>query len=139
MRLIVVFSLVVSLAVPGVADAASYYLNRYEDGEITRYGSPDWYSDILYTSPLSVTPYRTTTHALHPYYRNSYYTRTLPSKKITRPEFYRYLEDLYYQNLLTGNASPQLQREAPLNLRCPNYAVRRESYRMPREFLGCTN
>lgn len=133
MRSIVVFCLAFGIAVPGVADAASYYLNRYEDREITRYGSPDWHSDLLYTSPLSVTPYRTETHALHPYYRNSYYTRTLPSKKITRPEFYRYLEDLYY----SGALGYELPREVPTSLRCPNYAVRRDSYRTPRQFLGC--
>jgi hypothetical protein len=136
MRSIAVLSLAVFLAVPGAADAATYYLNRFEDSEITRYGSPDWYSDVYYTSPLSVTPYRTTTHALHPYYRNNYYTRVLPRHRITHPEFYRYLEDLYYQGELVGG-TPTLQREAPLNVRCSNYSVRRDSYRMPRLFLGC--
>ncbi len=140
MRALAALAAVFTLALPAATEAASYYLNRYEDGEVTRYGNPDWHSDVLYTSPISVMPFRTVTHALHPYYRSTYYTRRAPRVRITRPEFYQYLGDLYFNGELgvTGSVFDPAH-EVPQSLRCPNYSVRRANYRMPRAFEGCNS
>lgn len=133
MRIIATLILSLATLAPlGTAEAASYMLYRPEDGETTRYNSPDWQvryhdEDYIYASP-----YRSVTHALHPYYRNIYYTRTAPPYRVTRPEFYKYLEDLYYD----GRLLPAQNLQAPQS-RCYNYTMRRTSQWSPRELVGC--
>ena len=124
----------------GAADAATYYLNRYEDNEITRYSEPSWNSNKFYDTFIYASPYRSKTHALHPYYRHTYYTRpSKPNPRITRPEFYQYLEDLYYDGALGGNVPPYNtppSNRAPSS-RCYNYSTYSSSQWSPAELRGC--
>jgi len=115
------------------ADAA-YYLDRYEDGQITRYGGPDWHSNTFYDTYIYASPYRTQTHSLHPYYRNGYndYDERDRYPRNTRPEFYRYLEDLYYDGGLQN--SRLRYRQSP---RCYNYSTYSASQWSPRTQARC--
>ncbi|MDD5469309.1 MAG: hypothetical protein PHO92_00700 [Candidatus Peribacteraceae bacterium] len=134
MRILTALVLSVAALIPlGTAEAASYKLFRPEDSDTTRYGGTDWQVRYYEEDYIYASPYRSVTHALHPYYRNTYYTRqaTTPCK-ITRPEFYQYLEDLYYN----GQLVPAQPAQAPQS-RCYNYTVQRTSQRSPRLFTGC--
>lgn len=136
-------SLAISIAVflPSIPTAAaySYMLYRQEDNEITRYNGPDWYSGYLPNEFIYASPYRTQTHSLHPYYRRSYATEVGPTGvKITRPEFYNYLEDLYYDgNLGQGVPLYEHPRPASPSARCYNYRVVRTSSRTPALYEEC--
>jgi len=138
-----IVSLTVSLAVflPTIPTAAaySYMLDRQEDREITRYNGPDWHSGFQYDEYIYASPYRSETHALHPYYRRAYATdvgRT--GVRITRPEFYNYLEDLYYDGNLGQNVPLyERPRSASPSASCYNYRVVRTSSHMPRLSEEC--
>lgn len=133
MRIIAAIILSLATLAPlGTAEAASYMLYRPEDGETTRYNSPDWQVRYYDEDYIYASPYRSVTHALHPYYRNTYYTRTAPQYRVTRPEFYKYLEDLYYD----GRLLPVQNVQAPQS-RCYNYTMIRTSQWSPRQFTGC--
>ena len=133
MRILTALVLSVATLIPlGTAEAASYKLFRAEDSDTTRYGGTDWQARYYEEDYIYASPYRSVTHALHPYYRNTYYTRQAPPCRVTRPEFYQYLEDLYYN----GQLVPAQPVQAPQS-RCYNYTVRRTSQWSPREFEGC--
>ncbi|NLG07429.1 hypothetical protein GX553_03175 [Candidatus Peribacteria bacterium] len=125
---------VAAILAPAVPTAsASYMLNRREDYAVKQYNSPDWISRMGRDTYIYASPYRSQTHALHPYYRNAYHTRTLPSDpRVTQPEFYRYLSDLYYDGTL-GSGLPLY--EHPIvpspTVQCANYRIHRTSPHTP--------
>lgn len=131
------FSLFIALAaiLPISTASAAYYYDRHEDSQVTRYGGPDWYSNTFYDSYIYASPYRTQTHALHPYYRNSYneYSNRHMYPRNSRPEFHRYLEDLYYD----GAFNRGLQYTTAPSVRCYNYTVTRTSQWSPRRVERC--
>jgi|GEM_PF-3256171 len=141
MHSIVSIAIALAVLLPSIptASAYSYMLDRWEDRETTRYNSPDWHSGFRYDEYIYASPYRSKTHSLHPYYRRSYATKVgRTGTKITRPEFYHYLEDLYYDGNL-GRAIPLYDRprpEAP-SARCYNYRSVSTSQRTPALYEEC--
>jgi len=141
MRSIVSLAITLAVLLPTVPTAAaySYMLDRWEDREVTRYNSPNWYGGFQYDEYIYASPYRSRTHSLHPYHRRSYLTEVgRTGIKITRPEFYHYLEDLYYDGNI-GSDVPLYERprsESP-SARCYNYRAIRTSPRSPRLYEEC--
>lgn len=91
---------------------------------------------------IRTSPYWSKTHALHPYWRNSYNTRIGQRRRITHPQFYRYLEDLYYEGALTGRGAgyhvygQRIYRPSQTQ-RCYNYRVRRDARQTPPRYSRC--
>jgi hypothetical protein len=124
----------------GVPNA--YELDRAADRIVTRYGEFESLSHRYFTDPFYLTPYSTETHALHPYYRNTYWTRVGRRYRVSTPQFYRYLEDLYYDGYLGVDQYYQPPRyEAPRigvpQTLCRNYRTVRPTQRTPQRVVEC--
>lgn len=134
MRIVLSFIVAAVVLAPAVPTAsASYMLDRREDYMVRRYNSPDWVSQMGRDTYIYASPYRSRTHALHPYYRNTYFTRTVPiDPRVTQPEFHRYLSDLYYDGTL-GRGLPLYEHPTVPSptVQCANYRVYRTSPRTP--------
>lgn len=129
---------------PTVSGADRYYAdrqlaNQYDDSTVKNYGGFEGLSHRYYTDPFYTTPYKTQTHALHPYYRNTYWTRRGRTYRFSNPLFHQYLEDLYYEGYLTGGDphSYDPPRYAPEHSGCYNYNAKRTSYRSPARVTDC--
>ena len=136
-------AIVAAVVVPSVGTVSASYdlLDRSEDFKFTRYEYSDRLSNrFVYDGYLYASPYRTVTHALHPFYRNSYNQQNTnrPQRRITSPEFYKYLEDLYYGGYI-GEEVPMysIPYEPSPSSRCMNYSTRSASQRSPGRIVSC--
>jgi len=132
-----------AVVVPSVSTvhASSDLLDRSEDFKFTRYEYSDRLSNrFVYDGYIYASPYRTVTHALHPYYRNSYNKQgtSRPRRRITHPDFYRYLEDLYYNGYISEELPMYYMPYEPSPAtRCMNYSKRSSSQWSPGRIVRC--
>ncbi len=131
-----------AFALPIAAGASERGYNTVEtDARVTVYDVPQtglssrYYGDYYYYT----SPYNSKTSFLHPYYRHTYYNYQPNSRpRITRPEFHKYLEDLYFNGEMGANLEPyQLTSERAPTSRCMNYRVQRTNSKVPPKFKGC--
>ncbi len=103
-------------------------VKHYGSREGLQYGSREEFA-------LRTSPYKSVTHALHPYYRQNYFTPSYTGKRVTRPEFYSYLSDLYYNGAFDSAIADQKQRSA--FAKCYNYSTLRLAQRTPEWMTSC--
>lgn len=125
--------------------ASAYgYVDGWTYEPVTQYENYN-YGRVIYDSPeeywIKSSPYYSTTHALHPYWRNSYneYREYRPSF-IRSNRFSNYLVDAYERGYLGSLSSVQpleLPRGPALQARCMNYTLKQRTSRVPAQLETC--
>lgn len=141
LRFSTMLSILLSVAAFGLLhtpSAAAYYsVDDWSYEPVKRYENYD-YNKVIYDSPeeywIRTSPYASTTHALHPYWRQNYSEYRPYTPSLIRSErFGNYLLDAYERGYLGSLYSAQpldLPRGPSLQSRCMNYTVRSRAGRM---------